>query len=562
MASALYQAIELMSRDKGIDPQIVVGAVEDAIALATRKFYKTQENMRGEFDKESGEIRAYVYKTVVEGAEQVEDAENQLTLDQAKELAGEVEVGAELRFYKDTSPLGRIAAQMAKQVIFQKVREAERDTVFNEYNHRVGEILNATVKRVEPMDVIVDLDKAEARMPKREQSRLEQFAVGERIRVALIRVDRAAKGPQVIVSRAAPSLVQNLFQSEVPEIYDGTVMIRAIAREAGERTKIAVVSRDKDVDPVGACVGMKGMRVQSIIRELRGEKIDIIEFSEEITTFAEKALQPAKVARVSITDLAEKQIEVIVDDTQLSLAIGKKGQNVRLAAKLLGWKIDIKSEEEKRQEVEQQMSAMQGAPQTPIEQVTELGESVLEKLIAAGITTVESLSDMTAEELEEVPGIGEKSVEKITVAVRHYFGQYEEGEERPAAAAEAASTDVAPAAEEASDVETVEIDTTLAESADEPLEENAEGEESSMSKTPEEIFAAENAGTGNVPIEVEESTEDILDMEDRASNEDGFTDADNREGDIELDNQTMDDLVAESQEISDETIDSDEHDRG
>jgi len=562
MASALYQAIELMSRDKGIDPQIVVGAVEDAIALATRKFYKTQENMRGEFDKESGEIRAYVYKTVVEGAEQVEDAENQLTLDQAKELAGEVEVGAELRFYKDTSPLGRIAAQMAKQVIFQKVREAERDTVFNEYNHRVGEILNATVKRVEPMDVIVDLDKAEARMPKREQSRLEQFAVGERIRVALIRVDRAAKGPQVIVSRAAPSLVQNLFQSEVPEIYDGTVMIRAIAREAGERTKIAVVSRDKDVDPVGACVGMKGMRVQSIIRELRGEKIDIIEFSEEITTFAEKALQPAKVARVSITDLAEKQIEVIVDDTQLSLAIGKKGQNVRLAAKLLGWKIDIKSEEEKRQEVEQQMSAMQGAPQTPIEQVTELGESVLEKLIAAGITTVESLADMTAEELEEVPGIGEKSVEKITVAVRHYFGQYEEGEERPAAAAEAASTDVAPAAEEASDVETAEVDTTLAESADEPLEENAEGEESSMSKTPEEIFAAENAGTGNVPIEVDESTEDILEREDRASNEDGFTDADNREGDIELDNQAMDDLVAESQEVSDETIDSDEHDRG
>ena len=266
-----------------------------------------------------------------------------------------MEVGGELRFYKDTTPLGRIAAQMAKQVIFQKVREAERDTVFHEYNHRAGEVLNATVKRLEPMDVIFDLGKAEARMPKREQSRLEQFAVGERVRVVLLRVDRAAKGPQVIVSRAAPALVQNLFQSEVPEIYDGTVTIRAIAREAGERTKIAVMSRDKDVDPVGACVGMKGMRVQSIIRELRGEKIDIIEYSEEITTFAEKALQPAKVSRVSIVDLAEKQIEVIVDDTQLSLAIGKKGQNVRLAAKLLGWKIDIKSEEEKRQEVEQQM---------------------------------------------------------------------------------------------------------------------------------------------------------------------------------------------------------------
>ena len=572
MASALYQAIEVMSKDKGIDPSIVVGAVEDAIALATRKYYKTQENMRGEFDKESGEIRAYVYKTVVdnlEGDAVLEDPENHLTLDQAKELAGEVEVGAELRFYKDTSPLGRIAAQMAKQVIFQKVREAERDTVFNEYNHRVGEILNATVKRIEPMDVIVDLDKAEARMPKREQSRLEQFAVGERIRVALIRVDRAAKGPQVIVSRAAPSLVQTLFQSEVPEIYDGTVMIRAIAREAGERTKIAVISRDKDVDPVGACVGMKGMRVQSIIRELRGEKIDIIEFSEEITTFAEKALQPAKVARVSITDLAEKQIEVIVDDTQLSLAIGKKGQNVRLAAKLLGWKIDIKSEEEKRQEVEQQMSAMQGAPQTPIEQVTELGESLLEKLIAAGITTVEGLADMTAEELGEVPGIGEKSIDKITVAVRHYFGQYEEGEERPVAAADAAATDLAPASETASEAEAVndtaaakDTDDTLAESNDEPLEENAEGEETSMSKTPEEILAAQNAGTGNIPVEVDESTEDILAREDRVSEEDGFTDADNRESGIESDNQVIDDLVADSQEVSDEGIDSEGHDRG
>jgi len=443
MASALYQSIELLSRDKGIDPGVVVSAVEDAIALATRKYYKTQENMRAELDKETGEIRAYVYKTVVETPELIEDSVNQIALEQARELAPEVEIGGEIRYYKPTDVLGRIAAQMAKQVIFQKVREAERDTVFQEYNHRVNEVINATVKRLEPQDVIFDLGKAEARMPKREQSRLEQFAVGERVRVVLLRVDRAAKGPQVIVSRAAPELVQNLFQSEVPEIYDNTVVIRAIAREAGERTKIAVMSRDKDVDPVGACVGMKGMRVQSIIRELRGEKIDIIEFSEEITTFAEKALQPAKVSRVSITDLGEKQLEVIVDDTQLSLAIGKKGQNVRLAAKLLAWKIDIKSEEEKRQEVEQQMQAMSGGPSTPIEQVSELGETIIQKLIAAGVTTVEGLADMTPEQLEEIPGIGEKTLEKIGTAVRHYFGQYEEGEERPAASAQ---SDVARAA--------------------------------------------------------------------------------------------------------------------
>jgi len=455
MASMLYQSIEALSRDKGIDPGIVVSAVEDAIALATRKYYKTQENMRAELDKDSGEIRAYVYKTVVETPELIEDPVNQIGLDEARELAPEVEVGGEIRYYKPTDVLGRIAAQMAKQVIFQKVREAERDTVFNEYNHRANEVLNATVKRIEPQDVIFDLGKAEARMPRREQSRLEQFAVGERVRVVLLRVDRAAKGPQVIVSRAAPELVQNLFHSEVPEIYDGTVVIRAIAREAGERTKIAVMSRDKDVDPVGACVGMKGMRVQSIIRELRGEKIDIIEFSEEITTFAEKALQPAKVSRVTITDLGEKQLEVIVDDTQLSLAIGKKGQNVRLAAKLLAWKIDIKSEEEKRQEVEQQMQGMGGGPTTAIEQVGELGESIIQKLVAAGITTVEALADMTPEQLEEIPGIGEKTLEKISVAVRHYFGEYEPGEERPAPI-ETASVDqgeeaAAEAAEAASD---------------------------------------------------------------------------------------------------------------
>jgi N utilization substance protein A len=435
MASALYETIETLSRDKGIDPGIVVGAVEDAIALATRKYYKTQENMRAELDRETGEIRAYVYKTVVATPEEIEDPVNQMSLEAAQEISPELEVGGEIRYYKATDGLGRIAAQMAKQVIFQKVREAERDTVVSEYGHRTGEILTAVVKRLEPQDVILDMGKTEARMPRREQSRLEQFAVGERIRVVLLRVDKAARGPQIIVSRAAPELVQTLFQSEVPEIYDNTVTIRAIAREAGERTKIAVQSRDKDVDPVGACVGMKGMRVQSIIRELRGEKIDIIEYSDEITTFAEKALQPAKVSRVSIVDLSEKSLEVIVDDTQLSLAIGRKGQNVRLAAKLLGWKIDIKSEEEKRQEVEQQMQAFNNGPSTPIENIVELGDAVTQKLVAAGITTVEQLADMTPEQLEEIPGIGEKTVERISMAVRQHFGGSDAGADEMADAA-------------------------------------------------------------------------------------------------------------------------------
>jgi N utilization substance protein A len=517
MASALYQSIELLSREKGIEAAIVVGAVEEAIALATRKFYKTQENMRGELNKETGEITAYIYKTVVADDDEIEDPVNQITLEEANELAPGVEVGSEIRMYRDTTPLGRIAAQLAKQVIFQKVREAERDTVFQEYAHREKEVLNATVKRIEGQDIIFDLGKAEARCPKREQSRLEQFSVGERVRVVLLKVDRAAKGPQVIVSRAAPELVQNLFQSEVPEIYDSTVVIRAIAREAGERTKIAVMSRDKDVDPVGACVGMKGMRVQSIIRELRGEKIDIIEFSEEITTFAEKALQPAKVSRVSISDLGEKQLEVIVDDTQLSLAIGKKGQNVRLAAKLLGWKIDIKSEEEKRQEVEQQMQALSGGPTTPIEQVTELGDATIQKLVAAGITTVENLADMTPEQLEEIPGIGEKTVERISVAVRHYFGHFEEGEEGGPEAAEAPEGEAAESA--AADTENLatgelEVETPEAvagtaeaelENASEVLEE-AEMERSAQAETEELASASE----GNEALAEDDAEDESL----------------------------------------------------
>jgi len=429
MPSELYNIIEGVSREKGIDPQIVVSAVEDAIVMATRKYYKSQENLRAKLDKETGKINAFAVKAVVETPEQVEDPNLQVTLEEARKVDPNLEVGGELLIPRATEGiLGRISAQLAKQVIFQKVREAERDTVYNEYIGRVGEIVNATVKRVEGPDVIFDIGKAEARMPRKEQSRLESFAVGERVRVVIARVEKAAKGPGVVASRAAPELVQHLFQTEVPEIYDGTVVIRAIAREAGERTKIAVMSKDKDVDAVGACVGMKGMRVQSIIRELRGEKIDIIEWHEDPVTFAEKALQPAKVSRVTVLDGADKHLEVVVDDSQLSLAIGKKGQNVRLAAKLLGWKIDIKSEEEKRQEVEQQMAAMAPPATTPLENVPGLGEGLVEKLKAAGVSTVESLADMTPEQLEAIEGIGPKTVEKISLAVNNYFASLEPGE--------------------------------------------------------------------------------------------------------------------------------------
>jgi transcription termination/antitermination protein NusA len=274
---------------------------------------------------------------------------------------------------------------------------------------------------MEGPDLVVDLGKTEARLSKKEQSRLENFSIGERVRCVIKAVDKTGKNAGVIVSRAAPELVMRLFEQEVPEIYDGTVQIRGCAREPGERTKIAVLSRDRDVDCVGACVGMKGMRVQSIIRELRGEKIDIIEFSEDPVVFATHALSPAKISRVAIVDSMEKHMEVIVEDTQLSLAIGKKGQNVRLAAKLLGWRIDIKTEEEKRQEVEAQMAAM--AAGTPLSVLSDYGlpEPALEALLSAGVTTVERMGGMTPEELEAIPAIDPEAVQALVLAVNQYY---------------------------------------------------------------------------------------------------------------------------------------------
>src|SRR5713101_5697346 len=490
MASELYNTIDALSREKGIDPQIVVSAVEDAIVVATRKYYKTQENLRAQLDKDTGKIRAFAVKTIVEAPEQIEDPALQVTLEDARKSDSNAHLAGAPKISKVTEGiLWRIAAQLPKQVIFQKVREAERDTVYNEYINRVGEIVNATVKRIEGPDVIFDLGKAESRAPRKEQSRLESFAIGERVRVVIVRVEKASKGPPVVVSRAAPELVQHLFQTEVPEIYDGTVVIRAIAREAGERTKIAVMSKDKEVDAVGACVGMKGMRVQSIIRELRGEKIDIIEYHEDSVTFAEKALQPAKVSRVTIVDAADKHLEVVVDDTQLSLAIGKKGQNVRLAAKLLGWKIDIKSEEEKRQEVEQQMSALVTQTVTPLEIVTGLGEGMVEKLKAAGVNTVESLADMTPEQLEAIEGIGPKTVEKISIAVNNYFASLDGGE--AVAAAEPESTEEA-ATEAALSVESATEGSVEAEAL------------TSEAELPETAAAEEGAGLASEESATEE----------------------------------------------------------
>lgn len=421
--ATIYQSIEILSKEKGIDPQIVVDAVKDAMLVAARKHFRTVEDLVAEFNDQTGALEIFAVKRVVP---EVQDAVNELTLDQAQRLNPAAQIDSEIRIPKPTEGLGRISAQTAKQVILQKVREAERETIYAEYSGRVGELVNCVVKRVEGPDLIADLGKTEARLPKKEQNKLESFSVGDRIRCIIRSVDKTGKNAGVIISRAAPELVARLFEQEVPEIYDNTVVIKGCAREAGERTKIAVFSRDRDVDCVGACVGMKGMRVQSIIRELRGEKIDIIEYSEDAVVFATHALSPAKISRVAIVSAADKHMEVIVDDSQLSLAIGKKGQNVRLAAKLLGWKIDIKSEEEKRQEVESAMAALV-VPGAPVSALIEHGmpEVLAGKLVEAGIGTVEKLGSMTPEELEEVPGIGPKMVERIQIAVNSYYGQFE-----------------------------------------------------------------------------------------------------------------------------------------
>ena len=472
--ASVYQSIEILSKEKGIDPQIVLDAVKDAMLAAARKHFRAAEDLVADLDEETGSIQVYSVKQVVDA---VEDPLRQITLPAAKKIDPQAVIGGEVREMKPTDVLGRISAQTAKQVILQKVREAERDSVFSEFQGRQGELVNCTVKRAEGMgpDYIVDMGKTEARLPKKEQSRVESFSVGDRVRCVIKGVERGGKNSGVVVSRAAPDLVIRLFEQEVPEIYDNTVAIKACAREAGERTKIAVFSRDRDVDSVGACVGMKGMRVQSIIRELRGEKIDIIEFSDDPVQYATKALSPAKISRVTIIDPVAKHMEVVVDDLQLSLAIGKRGQNVRLAAKLIGWKIDIKSEEEKRQELETRMAdlVISGAPVSVLIDHG-LAEAIVEKLVAADIGTVERLGSMTPEELEVIPDIDENIVTQIQTAVVSFYGQYDnEGGEAEQMSDEQREVEAA-APTDAPSIEAV-IDAT-SESADEQTNESGASE--------------------------------------------------------------------------------------
>jgi N utilization substance protein A len=440
MVEKISQTIDAIAKEKGVDSKRIVRALEEAMATACRRFFKDDVRLVAHLNKDKGLLEIYSEKTVVDG--KTPDVTDEISLEEAKAINPSVNVGDTIEITRSTDNLGRIAAQIFKQVIFQNIREVERDNVYDEYVDRVGEVIHGKVKRFERGDIIVDLGKIEGIILKRNQSHLEHFNLGDRIRGIIEDVTKSLNQPQVMISRSSPEYVKKLFEMEVPEIFDGTVQIKGVVREAGERTKIAVASKDSDVDPVGACVGVKGIRVQNVISELHREKIDIIQYSDDIQEYVRQALSPAKVERINILGKDKQQIEVIVEDRQLSLAIGKKGQNVRLASKLVGVDIDIKSESRKRQEVKENIDftmppgteeekvvikkEVKGDDGEIYEEIIEyeefeiegVPEEVIENLIDSGYDTDEKLRNATIEDLVKIPSIDEQIARKILDAVR------------------------------------------------------------------------------------------------------------------------------------------------
>ena len=418
----ITEMLQQVAREKEIDLERWIAALEDAMASAAKKQHRIKAPVRSKFDTETGTFEAFIVKTVVD---EVEDPLAEWTLEEAEDHEPGSQVGDEIHIPISTEGLGRIAAQSAKQVLYQRIREAEREKVYNEFIDRIGEVVNGTVKRFERGDIIVDLGRTESAVPRSEQARHERYSQGERIRAVIVDVHKQPKGPQIILSRTDPRLLIKLFEMEVPEIYDGTVQIKAAVRAPGERAKVAVFSRERDVDPVGACVGMKGSRVQSIIRELRGEKIDIIEHSDDLVTFAQSALAPARITRVAVTHQGEvPHLDVIVEDEQLSLAIGKRGQNVRLASELLGSKIDIKSEVDVKDEVANALAQMlqdamaeEETTAKPavfsLDQAPGLGAKTAETLAEAGYDDLAKLKQAQPEDLEQFEDVGAKTAAAI-----------------------------------------------------------------------------------------------------------------------------------------------------
>jgi N utilization substance protein A len=411
MSSDLISTIEQISREKGIDPQEIVHAIEDAILTASKKHFKNREDLSARFNRETGQVDLYGTKVVVES---VKNPEIETSLEAVLETNPDAQIGDSISVLLSSRPLGRIEAQTAKQIIFQRVKEAERKKVHDEYTSRIGDLINGIVKNFEKGDMIVDLGTIEAILPRMYQSPVESYSRGDRIRAVIAKVHRFSNDPQIVLSRTDPRLLIKLFESEVPEIYDGTIEIRSAVREAGDRAKIAVATSDPEIDPVGACVGIKGTRVQSVINELHGERIDIIEWSDDIVKLASNALKPAKVLQIGAIDQEDKRLEIIVDNDQLSLAIGKKGQNVRLASKLTGWKIDIKSLDEKKREDQQKSSRLE-AFRSRIQADPDFGEKAIHALDSGGFTSVDKLRKMqSSSEIASLdPDVAEKLYQEI-----------------------------------------------------------------------------------------------------------------------------------------------------
>ncbi len=476
MTSSIGQSIEVLCNEQGLDRDMIIEAMKEAVRAAARKQFrahdKTGESIQVEWNNDEGMIEISAQKTVVE---EVENDSEELSLEEAQELAGEdIEIGDQLLIPLPNEEMGRIAAQTAKQILVQKVREAIREKVYDEYVDRKGELINGTVKRFERGDMIIDLgNNLEAYVPRKEQSRGEMWNQGERIRVVIVDVSKDQKGQQIMASRASAELLKRLFEMEVPEIYDDTVVIKSAVREPGDRAKIAVASNEKDVDPVGACVGMKGSRVQSIIKELRGEKIDIIEWSDEPSVFAANALSPAKVSQVRITDIVNRQMEVIVGEDQLSLAIGKKGQNVRLAARLVGWDIKIVSEELLKKEIALKMGKMmasgEAVPITALEGVT---APQAETLAEKGITDVEALAAASVDDLVDFLDVSLDEAERILGSARSIVEAKNAEVEGDEVTVDAAADETI--AEKEVSEETGELAPEDKEAVEQPVEEQAE----------------------------------------------------------------------------------------
>jgi len=396
MFPELKRLIEQMGKDRGIDREVIVKALEDAMLMAARKKLGADVELEAHYNEEAGEIEVFQFKTVVE---KVLDPETQISFDDARAtLDEEAQLGDVLGNKIETNTFGRIAVQTAKQIIIQRVKDAERDNVYEEYHDKKGEIVNGFVQRFEGGSIIVNLGRTEGLLPANEQIFKETYKRGDRIRSYIFDVKKIAKGPQVILSRTHPEFLRSLFELEVPEISEGLIEIVNVSREPGKRSKIAVRTRDKDIDPVGACVGMRGARVQNVVQELRGEKIDIVPYAEDQAKYVCNALAPAKVNRVFV-DEDNRAMEVIVPDDQLSLAIGKNGQNVRLAVKLSGWKIDVKSESAAAEKIDEVYKDLMKVPG--------IGEVTAEKLFKVGFKSVAMLAAADSEQLAAIPGIGE-----------------------------------------------------------------------------------------------------------------------------------------------------------